>query len=451
MRKPALLLSIACLAACAKEPAARSAGAAPATTAGQAQEASAGQAGSGADKNRLLAFMKPGGATAVDKSIEALQTMIERQPDKLEAWVALGNAWILKARDTQRPSLYLNAGACADSVLARQPINRPALALKGLVLMNDHRFEEARALMAGTLQRTPDDPVAWGTISDAQLELGQTKEAVASAQRMMDIKPNLPSYSRAAHLQWLHGDVAAARESIRLAIDAGTDGRDKEPRAWVIVQAAMMFWQEGDADGAEAGFDSALTWLPGFAPAQVGKARVLLGRGDGASAAKLLEQAYKTIPLIETGWLLGDAREVAGDAAGAAKIRGELARWGRATDPRTLALFWATKNIESDSALELASEERKTRDDQYTEDVYAWALYRKGRLDEALAASEKANALGTRDARLWYHAGAIRLAKGDVKRGRELIQKALQLNPKFDLTGAAEARKLLETKVSAAR
>ena len=445
MRRTGLAALIACLAGCTKgfdQPAAP-------IEAGQARETTSAPAAGGGDRNRVLAFQKPDGQTAVDRSIEALQAVALRQPDKLEAWVALGGAWIQKARDTQKPALYLNAGACADAVLALQPGNRPALALKGLVLMNDHRFEEARALMTTILKRTPDDPVSWGTLSDAQLELGQTKEAVQSAQRMMDLKPNLPSYSRAAHLQFLHGDLAAARESLRLAIDAGNDGRDKEPKAWVLVQAAMLFWQEGDADGAEAGFDAALQWLPGFAPAQVGKARVLIGRGDGAAAAKLLEQAYKTIPLIETGWLLGDARELSGDAAGAAKVRAELARWGRTTDPRTLSLFWSTKNLETNAALALAEAERKTRDDQSTEDVYGWALYRAGRFDEAQAASDKANALGTRDARLWFHAGAIRLARGDSKAGRELIQKALKLNPRFDLTGAAEAKRLLETKVAA--
>src|SRR5258708_16872421 len=86
---------------------------------------------------KLVALMKPDGALPVDRSIAELQGLVQRQPDKLEGWLALGHAWIVKARESQRPSLYANAGACADTVLARQPENRLALELQGLVLMND--------------------------------------------------------------------------------------------------------------------------------------------------------------------------------------------------------------------------------------------------------------------------------------------------------------------------
>ena len=65
-------------------------------------------------------------------------------------------------------------------------------------------------------------------------------------------------------------------------------------------------------------------------------------------------------------------------------------------------------------------------------------LYRLGRLDEAKAQSDRALSLGTRDARLYYHAGAIRLAMGDST-GVEWIKQAMLLNPAFDVTGALEA------------
>lgn len=397
---------------------------------------------------QLLAFMQPAGQqgapTPIDQQIAKLQRLLKAQPDKIDALVSLGDAWIRKARDTARPALYANAGACADLVLAKDPENKPALDLQGLVLMNDHRFEEARALTRSVVARWPEDPVAWGTLSDALLELGRTADSAEAAQKMMDLKPNLPSYSRAAHLQWLHGEIKAARESVRLAIDAGGDGEDLEPQAWVIVQAGMMFWNEGDGPGAEAGFELALQKLPGFPPALVGKARVLIGRGDGTAAAELLEKAYKASPLVETGWLLGDARELAGDAAGAQQAWAEVEKRGSAADPRTLALFLATKDRAHDEAAALALNERKVRDDQYTEDAIAWALYRQGKLEEALAASDKATALGTRDARLWFHKGAIELARGEAARGRRQIERALALNPHFDRSGEAEARKLLE-------
>ncbi|GAC1347274.1 MAG: hypothetical protein NVSMB23_26240 [Myxococcales bacterium] len=434
MRRIAFLVVLA-LAACSKKPA-------------QAPAAEAAGIDTAAGRALTLALMKPDADLPIDQRIARLQQSALKL-DKSDAWVALGEAWIRKARDTARPFFYANAGASADLALALEPTSKLALDLKALVLMNDHRFEEARVLASGIVARSPGDPVAWGTLSDALLELGRTAEAVEAAQRMMDLKPNLPSYSRAAHLQWLHGDLPAAKESVRLAIDAGSDGKDKEPQAWVTVQAGMIFWNEGDAPGAEAGFDLALQSLPDFPPALVGKARVLLGRGDGKGAAALLERAYQAIPLVETGWLLGDAREAAGDAAGAGQVWADIERRGRTSDPRTLALFWATQDREHEAALKLALDERKVRDDEYTEDVAAWALYRAGRFDEARAASDKALRLGTRDARLWFHAGVIRIAGGDAAGGRALVRKALDLNPHFDRKGEAEARQLLTAGLAA--
>jgi tetratricopeptide (TPR) repeat protein len=124
---------------------------------------------------------------------------------------------------------------------------------------------------------------------------------------------------------------------------------------------------------------------------------------------------------------------------------------GRAFDRRTLALFHATRRERPDEAVRLADEERAVRDDIYTEDVRAWALYRAGRLAEAEAAAERATRLGTADARLLFHAGAIKLARGEGRAGLELLRRALRMNPGFDRTGAAEARRLLEREELAGR
>jgi tetratricopeptide (TPR) repeat protein len=146
---------------------------------------------------------------------------------------------------------------------------------------------------------------------------------------------------------------------------------------------------------------------------------------------------------VETAWLLGDAREAAGDEKGAEEARAALIKHGRQVDARTLSLFFSTKNRDRAEAVSLAEAEKKVRDDIYTEDALAWALYRKGDLPGARAASDKALALGTKDARLIYHAGAIRIAAGDRPAGEKLVREALKLNPGFDRTGAAEAAKLL--------
>ncbi len=396
-----------------------------------------------ADRARFLALLEPKGTSKVDQRLRELQGRVQRAPKKVEAWVELGQEWVRKARDEGTPVHYLSSDACAEMALRLSPGDRLALDLRGLALLNDHRFEEARRLAQTVLEKEPEDSRAWGNLSDALLELGRYDEAARAAQRMIDLKPNLPSYSRVAYLLWMRGDLPGAKESARLAMDAGRDQRDPEPLAWVTVQAALIFWHQGDQEGAEAGFDRALSTRPGFAPALVGKARVSLARGQPATAVPLLEQAFAQSPLAETAGLLADARRLAGDPSGAAAAERELFRHGRGGDGRTLSLYLSTHDRDADEALALAEAETRIRDDVYSEDAFAWALYRKGRLREARAASERALALGTPDARLVYHAGAIRPAAGERAAGLAQLKKALALNPGFDPTGAAEARALL--------
>lgn len=403
--------------------------------------------------NQRLALATTTGTTGADKSVAEAQKVVRDNRAKDDAWIVLGRAWVRKARESADPGFYLNADACAEVVLERSPDDKLALDLRGLVLLNGHKFDEARALAVQITGRHPDDPMAWGTLSDAYLEMGRYDEAADAAQKMVDLKPNLPSYSRASHLQWLRGDVVGARESVRRALDSGRAGRtDPEPGAWVFVQAATMFWHEGDYEGAEAGFDKALERIADFAPANVGKGRVAMANGEHRRAAELFERAWKVSPLVETAWLLGDAREAAGDKRGAAEAYALVEREGRRTDPRTLSLFLSTKArsaADAEEALKLAREEHQVRKDVVTEEALAWALYRSGLVAEAKASITNARRLGTPDARLMFHEGAIRIASGEAVIGKKLVASALKKNPAFDLSGVAEAKALLDDRMGA--
>lgn len=448
----ALLLPL--LTACSAPTNQTPAEAAAATGAGALSEPTRGAATKGTsepvpDRARTLALAKAQGGDPVDREIDVLQRRAEKLQEKPEVWIQLGRAWVKKARQATDPGYYLSANACAEIALRIDPDNKLALELQALVLLNDHRFRDAVAKADEALAKDAEDLLALGVKSDALLELGRYDEATRAAQRMMDLKPNLPSYSRAAYLRWLVGDTKAAKQIVRKAIDA-RDHRDPEPGAWVLVQAATMFLQEGDYEGADRGFEMALATLPEYPPALVGRGRIALANGDAKRAVELFQRAHRQSPLVETAWLLGDARALAGDAKGAEEAYALVVKEGRSSDARTLAAFYATKNRDIDEAVRLALAERETRDDLYTEDTVAWALYRAGKLDEARRASDKAIELGTRDARLLYHAGAIRLAQGDTA-GASLIRDALALHPKFDVTAAPEAEALLASLPSSKR
>jgi tetratricopeptide (TPR) repeat protein len=350
---------------------------------------------------------------------------------------------VRKARFASDPGFYLNVDGCAAVALQVEPGLVPALELRSLALMNDHKFESARELAQGILSREPENLVALGTLSDALLELGLYDEAAVAAQGQMSARPGMAAYSRGSYIRWLKGDRRSAKIFIKDAL-VGRDARDPEPAAWTFVEAAMIFWHQADYDGADAVFAEALKWVPDYPSALVGRGRCAIAKEEPRQAVDYLEKAYRIHPLPETAWLLGDARAILGNAAGAGQAYDLVVRQGRRGDKLTLALFYATKNRDHQEALRLIEEERAARGGIYVDDTYAWVLYRAGRLAEARRASDRAIRLGTQDARLLYHAGAIRIAAGDAAGGHQLVQQALALNRHFDWTGATEARQLLQ-------
>jgi tetratricopeptide (TPR) repeat protein len=403
-----------------------------------------GASGTDAEEVEALAFAEPGPPAAPgDARLRELLGAARgrgREPGRL---VELGQAWARRARETGDPGFWLHAGACADLALSADPRHAGGRALRGLWLLQEHRFLEAAAAAREILADQPDDATALGMLSDAELELGHHEAAVTAAQRMVDARPGLASYTRAGWLRWLEGDPEGALEITLMAVSSGDPTRDPEPVAWVLVQAATICWHRGDLQGARTLARRALGTHASFAPAQVALARVELAEGRAAEAVALLEAAHARSPLAETAWLLGDARSLAGDEAGALRAWQEVEGPRHAGDRRAVAAFLAAKGRDTARAVRLMEEERRTRGGVATEDAHAWALYRAGRLDEARAASDRATALGTPDAVIWYHAGAIRVAQGEAAQGQALIRKALDINPHFDVMAAADAARLL--------
>jgi len=188
------------------------------------------------------------------------------------------------ARTQSAPELYRHVEACAQRALETSAQDPDALHLRGIVAMDAHRFSEARALAQRLIARDKDDVSAWGLLSDAALELGETKEAAKAAQTMLDLKPSVLSYGRAAHLRFLADDVPGALELYGLAITSARHLKDREPAAWMMVQAALVFLHQGDLAGAEAGFDAALRELPRYEPALAGKRQAQAARAKSTPA-----------------------------------------------------------------------------------------------------------------------------------------------------------------------
>jgi tetratricopeptide (TPR) repeat protein len=95
-------------------------------------------------------------------------------------------------------------------------------------------------------------------------------------------------------------------------------------------------------------------------------------------------------------------------------------------------------------ALELAQKELEIRSDIYTYDVLAWTLYKNGRYQQASTAISEALKIGTKDARLLFHAGMIHHGLGNADAARDYLARVLSTNPHFHLLQADVAARTLK-------
>lgn len=351
------------------------------------------------------------GDTELDRQIARSQSEIAKAADPVPHLQRLGFLLVTKARTTFDPGFYKLAEQCAACIEERQPGDASALLLRGHVLHSLHQFEAAERL-ARELVAKRGSFLDQGLLGDVLLDRGDLEAALACYQKMLDLKPCLQSYSRAARVRWLRGDLDGARELMRLATSSGSR-RDPEPLCWSYAQLATLELQAGNLDAARTAASTALEVLPDYAPAWLALGRIELAAGDVQAGVAQLRHAVAARPEPEYKWALADALRDAGRADQAAPIEAELERTGALDDPRTFAVYLATRAKDVGQALQLTEAELIARRDIYTHDAHAWALLAAGRHHEAGEAIDRALAEGTQDARLFYHAGAIAAANGD--------------------------------------
>ena len=390
-------------------------------------------------------------STSADSPIRQAEIMVERAPDSPIAYAVLSAAYIKSARETGDFALNARAEAAARRALELDPSNLAAQKLDASLHLTFHRFAEA--LEAGKkLQRdNPRDPFVYGVLTDANIELGNYREAVEAGQTMVDLRPNMESYARVALLRSLYGESAGAIEAMSLAARVA-DPQDREAQSWCLAHLGEEYFKIGKFADAEKQYDAALQILPNYHLALAGKAKARAAQGDLDAAIKFYAEAQNRVPLVETVIALGDLYAKKGEAE-KAKAQYDLAeimeqKFG-GEDKRRLALLWADRDTRLDEALTIAAQEKANRRDIYTADVYAWARYKKGKFSEAQAAIDEAMKLKTKDARIFYHAGMIAKALGNAKEAKRYLNLAIETNPAFDLLQAEKARAALKEMMNA--
>jgi tetratricopeptide (TPR) repeat protein len=373
----------------------------------------------------LFSFQNP---SFLDQSIHSARERIAREPKHPDGYNDLALALARKERETGDPEFLQQADDAVASSLRIQPANFEGRKARVAIRLRQHRYEDALEEALALNQQTPDDNALYGFISEAQIALGNYKEAEAAVQRMIDLRPvNGPGMERGAVIRELIGYPEAALDWWNSALHLMAD-RDSEARAFILTQMARIHRETGKYEAAGGYAQQALTLVPGYPPGLEELARILIDQDKGSEAAPLLRRRLKAGPSVAALYWLARAEDSA--MAGA-----EFEKAASGAEGSALLIRYLTEHGRAAQAVEAGRAAAKRHHDLFTLDAYAWALFQSGKPVEAKEQMARALAPGMRDAELFYHAGAIAKAAGDAAAAVKYFKHSLEINASSPVSG----------------
>jgi tetratricopeptide (TPR) repeat protein len=363
------------------------------------------------------------------------------------AWSRLGDAYMQKARETMDLSYYGRAEAAYRNSLTINPNYANGLAGIAWVLSGRHEFEQSIEWANKALKAEPNRADAYGLLGDAATEMGDYDSAFEHYQKMLDLKPGIASYSRAAHLLFITGGFEKATLLMSKAVGSG--GAYPENKAWCIAQMALLDFAQGAYVPAEQMLSEGLKETPNNYHLLAAMGKVKAALKDFPAAIEYYKKAQDIVPQHEVVVALGDLFTIEGRTEDASRqyalvdaIR-KLNKANGVIGDLQMAQFLADHDKDLDEALRLAEAEYKTRPTVYGADILAWCYYKNGRIPEARKYSLKALSQNTPEAMFLYHRGIILAKAGDVGEARKALYQALSQNPYFEPRGAMLAMSTL--------
>lgn len=390
-----------------------------------------------------------------DGVLRTLEARLKRDPEDFVAANKLSGYYLQRQRETGDANYLDLAARAARLSLATLPAEMNVGGLKTLAEVEyaRHNFVAARDHATRLIELEPRKSYPYQILGESLIELGDYERAATVYRQMQSLSGiTAESESRLARLAFLHGDPEAARRHLAAALAAATTNADagrSETVAWCQWQLGELSFATGDYEAAERHYRDSLNTFPNYFRAVAGFARARAAQGDLQQAINGFERATRILPDPAFIATLGDLYKLANRNAEAAtqhRLVEQIANLSEsdARYDRQLALFYADHDMKANEAYEAAVREYETRPDIYGADAVAWSALKAGKLSEAQAKIKEALRLNTKDAKLFYHAGMIARAAGDMTAARDYLTRALTLNPHFDPLQAARARAALD-------
>jgi len=227
------------------------------------------------------------GDERIDSEIRKLQEEARSKQQPPEVMKRLGWAFVRKARLSYDPGYYKLAEQCALAVEFLHADDPDALLLRGHILQSLHRFKEAEPI-ARKLTKARHDSADEGLLGDVLMEQGRLSEAIGAYQEMVNLRPDLQSYTRVAHLRWLKGDLEGAIALSQAIVDDQFETGEmiyRGPAVTVLVESLLQRGAAGDVQTAQEVIDrlAAVPTDPGFVLHEIPllRLRALLARQAG--------------------------------------------------------------------------------------------------------------------------------------------------------------------------
>lgn len=392
---------------------------------------------------------------AAKENADKLIRIVRETPEDKKSALALATLYIQEGRATGNYQYYDEAALkYIDDVLSTEPENFEALLLKSIVQLSQHHFADGLQTAEKAKSLNPYNSYVYGLLVDGNVEMGNYPAAIANADKMDSIRPDLRAYSRIAYLREIHGETTGAIEAMKMAVEAGLPG--EEGTEWARIQLAHLYENTGDLKSAEMHYTIALQERPDYAQAVAGLGNIAMASKEYQKAIALysradtLQQDYTFKEKLVQAYLL-TGQEAKADAIldgivtelTAASQSGE-ASMNHHTD-KELAYVYIVKK-EYSRALEHAIAEYNRRPENIdVNETVAWAWYKKGEAAKALPFIAVALHTGSKVPTLLCHAGLIYAKTGNHTKAKELLQEALKPSPNLDADLLAESRAVLQT------
>jgi tetratricopeptide (TPR) repeat protein len=392
-------------------------------------------------------------------AIQTLQNDIRKKPTDQKKKFMLALAYMQEARVTgEHPHYYPLASDILDDVIESTPADKnllfEAMVAKATVQLSLHKFAEALKTAQHAEKIDTTTASLYGVFCDAYVELGDYAKAIAAADRMTSIRPDIRSYSRISYLREIHGDTPGAIEAMEEAIASGVPGL--EQTAWARITLGGLHENIGNLNEAEMQYRFALAERPNYAFAIGALGRIEAKRKNYDKSIELLKDASEIMPEFSFQQEMAHVYKVTDENSRAKSITQDLLESLEEDQEAGHVVDLELANIhldilqDIDEAYRYAKREHNKRPQNIDVcKIMAKIHYKKNNLDEANKLIEVASRTNKQDMEIFCLRGLINYKLGKTKNGMELIDRALKINPFLAEDLLQEVRAVLKNEITA--